>query len=129
MRHVAQAMALALAISAAGCAEDWRLRHADETARLSATAITEVEHSAGGEDPLLAPFIERAHTRLAQIERAIDQWRNHSGFMSYAVHAPCLRNALLALRDELIERHLAVPVDLETAESMLEEVATHACEP
>jgi hypothetical protein len=122
------AIAVLVAVAAPGCAEDWRLRHADETARLSAVAITEIETS-GAEDAELLPLLERAHIRLTQIENSIDHWRNNSGFMAYAVHAPCLRNALIALREQLVAEHRPVPTELDTAEAMLADVASHECEP
>lgn len=112
----------------AGCAEDSRLRYADDTAQLSASAITEVETS-GGEDPELAPLLARAHVRLHEIEHSIDLWRDHGGPMSYRTHAPCLRNALIALRDALNARGLPVPADLDSADAMLGEVASHECAP
>lgn len=121
-------MLVAIASGIAGCGEDSRLRFADDTARLSSAAITEVETS-GGENPELAPFLERAHVRLREIEDSIDHWRNQSGPMAYAVHAPCLRNALMALRAALVERQLPVPQDLDEAEAMLNEVASHECPP
>ena len=104
------------------------MTYAEETARLSGAALTEIE-SSGGEDPVLVPLLERAHVRLGQIERSIELWHDHGGPMSYRVHAPCLRNALIALRDALNERHLAVPRDLESADAMLSEVASHECPP
>lgn len=120
-------LAFALAL-VAGCGPDARLTYADQTAQLASSAITEVQ-SAGGENPELAPFIERAETRLVQIERSIALWRDHGGPMSYRTHAPCLRNALTALRDALVARELPVPQDLDTAEAMLADVASHECEP
>ena len=54
-----------------GCGPDARMTYAEETARRSAAALAEVETS-GSEDPELAPLLERAHVRLAQIERSID---------------------------------------------------------
>jgi hypothetical protein len=110
-----------------GC-DDGRLRYADDTARLSGAALTEIETS-GGEDPELAPVLARAHVRLGEIERSIDHWRNHSGPLAYATHAPCLRNALLAVRAVLVERGMPVPRDLDEAEAMLAEVASHECAP
>jgi len=127
---VARAVALLVLVQLVvpGCAEDWRLRHADETARLSASALTDIETS-GAEDAQLLPLLARAHARLDQIERSIVLWRDHSGPLSYVTHAPCLRNALVALREQLTAEHRAVPMDLETAEAMLGEVASHECEP
>jgi hypothetical protein len=126
------ALLLAAASSAAliaGCGEDSRLRYADDTARLSAEALTEIESTSGGESPELAPLLERAHVRLGEIERSIDHWRNHSGYLAYATHAPCLRNALLALREALVAHDLGVPQQLDSAEAMLADVASHECEP
>jgi hypothetical protein len=119
---------LALLIVTPGCGDDWRLRHADETVRLSAAAITEIETS-GAEDAQLLPLLERAHTRLSQIERSIELWRDHSGPLSYVTHAPCLRSALIALREQLVAEHRPVPTDLESADAMLADVASHECEP
>jgi hypothetical protein len=127
MRSAIAALALAL-IVVPGCGDDWRLRHADETARLAGVAITEVETS-GAEDAEMAPLLARAHTRLTQIENSIRHWRDHSGPLAYVTHAPCLRNALIALRNQLTAEGRAVPQELETAEAMLGEVANHECEP
>lgn len=112
----------------AGCGPDAHLTYADETVRLSSSAITEIE-SSGGEDPELAPLIDRAQVRLGEVERSITYWRDHSGSLAYRTHAPCLRNALIALRDALVERSLPVPQDLDSAEAMLAEVASHECAP
>jgi len=111
-----------------GCGPDARMTYAEETARRSAAALAEVETS-GSEDPELAPLLERAHVRLAQIERSIDLWHDHGGPMSYRTHAPCLRNALIALRDALNARGRPVPIDLDGADAMLAEVASHECAP
>lgn len=126
-----RALVLLLALAAAGiagCAPDSRLTYADETARLSGVAITQIETS-GGEDPALAPLLERAHVRLGEVERSIDHWRDHSGPLAYRTHAPCLRNALIALREALVARSLPVPQELDTADAMLGEVASHECPP
>ncbi len=127
----ARAASLALvaiaAVAIAGC-DDGRLRYAEDTTRLSAAALTEIETS-GGEDAELLPLLERAHYRLGQEERSIEEWRDHGSFLAFATHAPCLRNALLALRAYLIAHERPVPTDLDSAEAMLADVATHDCEP
>lgn len=120
-------LVVAACTASAGC-EDGRLRYAEDTTRLAASAITEVETS-GGEDAELLPLLERAHVRLGQEERSIEEWRDHSGPMAFATHAPCLRNALVALREYLIAHERPVPTDLDSAEAMLADVATHDCEP
>ena len=84
---------VAVAAGIAGCGPDARLTYAQETAELSASAILEIETS-GGEDPELAPALERAHVRLREIEHSIDLWRDHGGPLAYRVHSQCLRSAL-----------------------------------
>jgi hypothetical protein len=121
-------LAAALLSAVLGCGPDSRMVYAEETARLSATAITEIQTS-GGEDPQLSPALDRAHVRLGEIEHSIDLWRDHGGPMSYRVHAPCLRSALQQLRSILESEHRPVPQELDTAEAMLGEVADHACPP
>ncbi|MFO0684658.1 MAG: hypothetical protein U0234_21560 [Sandaracinus sp.] len=120
-------LVVATSVASAGC-EDGRLRYAEDTTRLAASAITDVETS-GGEDAQLLPLLERAHYRLGQEERSIEEWRDHGGPLAFATHAPCLRNALIALREYLIAHERPVPTDLDSAEAMLAEVATHDCEP
>ncbi len=119
---------VAVAAGIAGCGPDARLTYAQETAELSASAILEIETS-GGEDPELAPALERAHVRLREIEHSIDLWRDHGGPLAYRVHSQCLRSALQQLRALLTASGRPVPQDLETAEAMLGEVADHACPP
>lgn len=125
---VAVGVALAVGSATAGCGPDARLTYADETARLASAAITDVE-SSGGEDPALLPLLGRAHVRLGEVESAIDEWRDHSGPLAYRAHAPCLRAALIALREALTAEGRPVPAELDQAESMLSSVSTRRCTP
>ena len=130
MRRILFVLAIGCSAYAAGCGPDQRLLYAEETARLSASAVTEVE-TAGGEDmpDALALPLERAHVRLDEVEQSIEAWRDHSGSLAYRTHAPCLRAALIAVRDVLVAEGRNVPSDLDEAETMLEDVADHTCAP
>ena len=122
---------LALAVLAApGCGPDARLVYAEDTARITAAALVEIETSGGEDAPEpLQLALERTHVRLDEIEISIEQWRDHSGSLAYRTHAPCLRAALIAVRDALLAASMPVPSDLDEADAMLAEVADHTCDP
>ncbi len=89
--------------------------------RVASSALAEASTS-GGETPALEEPLARVSARLAETERAVDVWRDNSGALAYRTRAPCLRAALIALRDALLAASLPVPSDLDEADALLEEV-------
>lgn len=104
-----------------GCGPDARLTYAEESVRVASRALTEAQTAGGENDTLEAP-LALATERLAEAERAIEVWRDHSGPLAYQTRAPCLRAALIALRDSMLAVPLAIPSELDEADALLEEV-------
>ncbi len=120
MRALAVTLGLLLA-AIAGCGPDPRLVYAEDSVRVAASALAEVQTS-GGETPALEAPLALVAVRLTETESAIEVWRNHSGPLAYRTRAPCLRSALMQLRDAMLRVPLEVPSELDQAEALLEEV-------
>jgi hypothetical protein len=119
-RSWAWAWVLASAAAIApGCGPDARLTAAEESVRVSASALSEVQTS-GGENPALAAPLARVAVRLDEAERAIEAWHDHGGPLAFSTRAPCLRASLIALREAMLAESLDVPSDLDEAEALLE---------
>ncbi len=121
MTRALATLGFGLALASAGCGPDARMVFAENSVRVTSRAFAEAESSGGGRPALEQP-LRRVATRLHQVERAIELWRDHSGPLAYRTFAPCLRTELLALRAGLVEQGLRVPPALDEAEALLAEV-------
>ncbi len=126
-RGVRLSALLVLLVSVPACGPDARHARAEETVRLAARALTDVQATAGGESTAeLDRAVEDASSWLVQSEHGVELWPS-AGSLAFETTTPCLARSLGEVRDALAAIGRDVPDTLEQAEALAHDWSERRC--